>query len=113
MEGIEEVIGDSSCQHIIEFVLSTIKQSCVSQVLESRKPKKGMEFDSLDDGYLFYNSHAKGGGFGIVVSIVKFQWRCRRWEWLVWNSGSSESDCASYFHDASETFAVDDETCDL
>lgn len=67
MEGIEEVIGNSSCQHIIEFVSSTIRQSYVPQVLESRKPKKVMEFDSLDDGYLFYNSHAKEGGFGIVV----------------------------------------------
>lgn len=72
MDDTNEVIEDAACQRIVESFSYTLKCSYVPEVLESRKPKKRMEFDSLDDGYQFYNSYAKEGGFSVRSSSNKY-----------------------------------------
>lgn len=72
MDDTNEVIEDAACQRIVESVSYTLKRSYVPEVPESRKPKKRMEFDSLDEGYQFYNSYAKEGGFSVRSSSNKY-----------------------------------------
>ncbi|XP_073138698.1 protein FAR1-RELATED SEQUENCE 5-like [Henckelia pumila] len=45
--------------------------SYIPQVGDDRKPKIGMEFESLDDAFSFYNQYARESGFSARMSNIK------------------------------------------
>lgn len=46
-------------------------QLFIPQVADDRKPKIGMEFESLDDAFSFYNQYAREAGFSARISNSK------------------------------------------
>ena len=69
-ETIEHNVGDQNIEHHQHRDLSTSSQPILwfPSVTDSKKPKEGMIFASVDDAFIFYNSYAKYGGFGVRKS---------------------------------------------
>ncbi|KAM7476833.1 hypothetical protein LguiB_024076 [Lonicera macranthoides] len=60
------------------------------QVSDEITPKKGQEFDTLDDVLKFYNAYAKAAGFSVRSEIVKKDPgtnEVRRKEFICWKEG--------------------------
>ena len=69
-ETTERSVRNQSTEHNQNEGLSMSSQTVLwfPLVEDSKKPKEGMTFASVDDVFLFYNSYAKDAGFGVRKS---------------------------------------------